>query len=105
MTLNRGRPWSRPATESPPVRRHWPRQATLGLLQAPDDALAPDPADEFQVATDDQQVACSGQPDVEHLPGAGLVPEAVDGKHDCGPLQPLEAEHVPVEEVVVLPVG
>src|SRR3954447_18890592 len=74
------------------------------VQESPCDRLAPDSSDQIHVTADHQKVAGAGQADVEHFPGPGLVPEAVDSEHDGGPLQSLEAEHVSVEEVVVLPV-
>src|SRR3954453_23612435 len=76
----------------------------LGLEQPTGDSVSAEPPDQIQVATDDEQVSGPRQSDVEHLPGTALVTEAVDGEHDRRPLQPLKSEHVPVEEVVVLPV-
>ena len=82
-----------------------PHQAA-GLSAAGDGRrLAADAADDVRVAADDQQVAGAAQPDVQHLPGALVArAEAVDGEHDGRPLEPLEAEDVPVEDVVAGPV-
>src|SRR4051812_10279874 len=74
------------------------------VQQAPRDRLASDSPDQIHVTADHQEVAGARQSDVEHLPGTGLLAEAVDGQDDGGPLEALEAEHASVEQIVVLPV-
>ena len=74
-----------------------------GWQQAPGDLGTAHAGDGVRVADDDEAVGRAGQADVEPFGGSVARPVLVDAQHQGAAFHALEAEHVPVEDVVGVP--